>query len=304
MPRPRAWFQTSTRLHPASHLAAAMTAHGFGGAGRQRQVVLITGAASGIGQAIALRYAAAGAQLLLLDRCAASATAEACTQMGASQVRTAVADVADAEAVERVIREITGGVPINRVVNCAGVLGRTVPITELEAVEAAQVVEVNLTGSFNVAKASLPFLASSGHLVLVASLGGLVAGYHYTAYSASKFGVVGLAEALRMELASRGVRVQVVCPGEVATPMVDAEIAAGDTVQRQVKLLSGAPITAEVAANRIYRGIESGRFMVIPTRQARGLWLVSRLVPTALRHWFTDRQIRGAQRTASSQGAP
>lgn len=128
-------------------------------------------------------------------------------------------------------------------------------------------------------------------------MGGLVAGYRYTAYSASKFGVVGLAETIRMELRQRGIQVHAICPGEVTTPMVAGEIAAGDAVQRELKMLSGKPITPEQAADGIVAGIDGGGFLVIPTAQARWLSRIVRFAPIPVRHAITDLSIRRASRS-------
>lgn len=257
------------------------------------RTVLITGAASGIGRALAHRYAAEGARLLLVDRADPSATAAEIAAQ-AARVTTAAVDVRDASATVEAVGRLAGGRPIDIVVNCAGVLPPIDPVESVDPDDFKRTIDINLTGSFNVVHAVLPHLRSGSHLALVASLGGLVAGYRYTAYSASKFGVVGLAETIRMELAQRGIQVHAICPGEVTTPMVDAEIATGDAVQRSVKMLSGQPISPERAAAGIVNGIEGGSFLVIPTTQARILSLVSRLTPVPVRHRITDLSIRRA----------
>ena len=79
--------------------------------------------------------------------------------------------------------------------------------------------------------------------------------------------------------------------------MIAGELASGDEVQRAVKMLSGPPISAELAGRLIQDGIEPGRFMIIPTRRATMVWLAARLTPTRLRHAVTDREIRRASTT-------
>lgn len=260
--------------------------------------VLITGAASGIGRALAHRYAPQATTLLLLDREAPEATAQELAGQRAS-VRTAGADVRDAASVVEAVRELVAGGTIDLVVNCAGILP---PIDAVEAVDPEdfkRTIDINLTGSFNVVHATLPYLRAGSGIGLIASMGGLVAGYRYTAYSSSKFGVVGLAETIRMELRQRGIAVHLICPGEVSTPMVDDEIAAGDEVQRSVKLMSGAPITAEQAADAIAAGIAKRQFLIITTVQPRILSWVVRFAPIRLRHAITDASIWRAQRVAA-----
>ncbi len=102
-----------------------------------------------------------------------------------------------------------------------------------------------------------------------------------------------------MELRERGISVHLICPGEVSTPMVDDEIAAGDEVQRSVKLMSGAPITAEQAAASIARSIAKGQFLIITTTQPRILSWVVRFTPIRLRHAITDLSIWRAKRVAA-----
>lgn len=262
---------------------------------QQPSTVLITGAASGIGRALAHWYSSHASLLLLIDRDAPTGTAEELSSSPA-QVRTAAADVRDADALVQAVAGLTGGTPIDVVINCAGVLPPIDPVDKVHPEDFKRTIDVNLTGSFNLVHAVLPHLRAGSHLALIASMGGLVAGYRYTAYSSSKFGVVGLAETIRMELRERGIHTHVICPGEVSTPMVDDEIAAGDRVQRSVKMLSGKPITPEQAAAGIAAGIEAGRFFVIPTRQARWLARMVRFTPVPVRHALTDLSIKLASR--------
>lgn len=267
---------------------------------RRPASVVLTGAASGIGRALAIRYGEVAERLLLIDRERADETAAEITASHDARVELVSLDIRDPDALWSEISDFAAGEPLDRVLHAAGVLAPTRALADVDPGDVQRVVDVNLVGSFNVARAALPHLVAGSHLAVVSSLAGLVAGYRYAAYSASKFGVVGLAEVLRMELAPLGVRMQVICPGEVQTPMIEEELASGDEVQRAVKLLSGPPISADVAAQRIFGGVESGRFMVIPTSRARMVWRAGRWTPTTLRHAVTDRQIRQAGRRSAS----
>jgi 3-dehydrosphinganine reductase len=261
------------------------------------RTVLITGAASGIGRALAEWYAPKAARLLLLDRePPARAAAELTVRAGHTDIRVGGADVRDAADLRAAIHLLAGDEPIDRVIHCAGVLAPTRALADVDPSDFQRVIDINLVGSFNLVHGALPHLKAGSHVALTASLGGLIAGYRYVAYSSSKFGVVGLAETIRMELVQQGIITQVICPGEVSTPLIAEELASGDAVQRAVKLTSGKPISAGKAAELIGEGIESGRFLIIPTLQARWLARISRGLPTPLRLAVTDLTVKRASK--------
>lgn len=266
---------------------------------KQIGTVLITGAASGIGQALAHRYAGRTQRLLLLDREPPEATAKALVGSGA-EILTAGADVRDAAALKDAVATLAGDHTLDRVIHCAGVQVPTLPLDQVTPESVKFVVDVNLLGSFNLVHAVLPNLRRGSHLAIIASLGGLIANYRYAPYSSSKFGVIGLGETLRMELAPQGIAMQLICPGEVTTPLVEVELSTGDAVQREIKLLSGPPISAEHAAGLIERGIESGRFLVVVPWRSKVIWLAGRLLPTRARLLYTDLQLRRAKRRAGA----
>ena len=113
---------------------------------------------------------------------------------------------------------------------------------------------------------------------LIASVAGLISNYGYTAYGASKFGVVGLATTLRYEYEHQGIKVSCVCPPEVKTPMVAEEHANGDPVSLELKKFAGS-MEPEDACNQIFAGIESGKWMIIPSFEAKSLIFISRVLP-------------------------
>ena len=175
--------------------------------------VLVTGAASGLGRAVAAAVTAAGGRALLVDRVTVDGT-----PVGALAT---VADLADTRAAEYAIRELidrAGGV--DAVVTAAGT-DRCGALGDVSAAEWEQVVRVNLFGTAAVIRAALPALTESqGRIVTVASTLGLRALPDATAYCASKFGVVGLTRALATELAGR-VGVTLLVPGGMATAFFD-----------------------------------------------------------------------------------
>lgn len=180
--------------------------------------ILVTGAASGIGQAIATLFTRAGAQVVALDR----ATPPLIEGQRAVAM-SCQADVTDEDAVKAVVQQATetlGG--LDGVVNAAGI-ANTDWAEEVTAADWAKVIDVNLTGTFHVCRAALPALrrAGGGTIVNLASGQGLQPFKQRSAYAASKAGVIAFSKCIAMEWAPL-VRVNTVCPGAVDTPMVRA----------------------------------------------------------------------------------
>lgn len=189
------------------------------------RVIVVSGAGSGIGQALAKGIATHGAAVVCLDirEAAAEATAQAVRQSGGVATGAEV-DVTQAEPVERLIaemRERHGR--IDGLVNAAGVTTR-VPATEFPAAEWRRVIEVNLIGTFICAQAVGRRLveAGRGSIVNIASIAALAAmGRGNTAYTASKGGVAALTRELAIEWAPAGVRVNALAPCHIRTPFIE-----------------------------------------------------------------------------------
>jgi NAD(P)-dependent dehydrogenase (short-subunit alcohol dehydrogenase family) len=189
------------------------------------KVALVTGAGSGIGRAAAIALAVAGGAISICGRREALLEeVEAQAREHGAPVRRRSVDVADHAAVQRWVddaREAFGRIDV--LVNSAGtnVPERTWANTSLDGWR--EIVETNLTGIFLCTRAVLPIMRArrDGLVINVSSLAGvqasLVSG---VAYSASKFGVVSLTQSLNLEEWRNGIRATVICPGEVATPIM------------------------------------------------------------------------------------
>ena len=182
---------------------------------------LVTGAASGIGLATAELLAREGAVVSLVDR-AEQPLAEAAARLGAAAF---VADVLDPEAVAWAVGESTEAHgPPEVLVNSAGVY-RITPLLAVDVAEWDEVLDVNLRGSFLVARDVARRLVATGRggaIVNISSMAGLVADVSEptAAYNASKAGVIALTKQMAAEWARHGIRVNCVCPGVIDTPML------------------------------------------------------------------------------------
>jgi short-subunit dehydrogenase len=250
---------------------------------------VVTGAASGIGEALARALARRGSDLVLIDRDAdrLHGVVDA-IRAGESSVRVAphVVDLADADATAGVAEEIRREHPrIRLLVNNAGVgLGGRFDQVTLE--EFNWVIDVNFRAVVQLTHTLLPSLKAEpgSHVANMSSLFGLVAPARQAAYAASKFAVRGFTEALRQELAADGVGVTCIHPGGVRTRIAESA-RAGSGVSREEheagirqfsKLLRIDPADA---ADAILAGIERRRGRVLIGASAKTLDVVARLLP-------------------------
>lgn len=259
------------------------------------KTAFITGGASGIGRRFAELLLQEQVQLAVFDRSndpKAKAELEAWAQSQGGSCTFFRADVSDAAGIESAVRSAVAELgPPGLALNCAGIQDAR-PFLEQDAESFSRVVSVNLVGSRHFAAAVLPHMAQGSQLALVASLAGLVPSYHYAAYNASKFGVVGLAGALRLECVERGVDVSVICPPEINTPMVEIE---RKTMTDTGKKLKGTAGTLEVgpACDYMLKQLKRRQYMIIPGFRARGVARFGRLFPRIMRY-FSERIVKTA----------
>ncbi|PFX05140.1 mycofactocin-coupled SDR family oxidoreductase [Nocardia farcinica] len=188
----------------------------------QDKVAVVTGAAGGMGRAHCRRLAEEGADIIALDVAGADldGTAAAVTELGRRCV-TAVADVRDQTALDTAIAAGVRALgALDVVVANAGVYTDLGPSWELTDAAWQRTLDVNLTGVWHTVRAAAAHLAESAAIVIVGSTNGVRGGANAAHYAASKHAVVGLARTLANELGPRGIRVNLVHPGSVATPMI------------------------------------------------------------------------------------
>lgn len=265
---------------------------------------VITGAASGMGAAIARRLSTRGVRLALLDR-----DAEALAALTAdldADATAHVVDLRDDDAVFAAAAEVTAAHPrINALITCAGssMLGT---LEQLTMEEMRWLVDVNLWGTLSITKALLPALrrAPSAHITHLGSVYALAAPAGRIPYAMSKFAVRGFSEALRHELEDTSVTVGIVHPAGVRTGIIlhgryaasiDPAVAAR-AASAQAALYHTEP---EDAAAQIISATERRRARTMVGREARLVDLVARIAPT--RYW---RAMRGTLREAVDTTTP
>lgn len=202
-----------------------MATHSTAGQSTTPRHALVTGGGRGIGAAIALRLVQQGLHVTVLGRGLKAALALAAQHPG--QMHAVAADVADAAQVAQALASATkrfGAVHI--LVNNAG-QAESVPFLKMDATLWQRMLDVNLTGTMVCTQAVLPGMVQAGwgRVINVASTAGQVGYAYVAAYCAAKHGVVGLTRALALELASKGVTVNAVCPGYTETDIMRESIA-------------------------------------------------------------------------------
>lgn len=186
------------------------------------RTALITGAAGGLGQAVARRLAAEGATVALSDRLATPELYALATEL---EGITAIADVVDPDAVHAMVTEVEDAIgPLDILVTCAAYMSMA-PLLDHDIDDWWRVVDTNLGGSFFCVQAVTPMMRArgSGHIVLVSSEWGQIGWPHATAYSASKAGLIALAKTLGRELAPYGITANAVAPSVIDTPQLQVD---------------------------------------------------------------------------------
>jgi NAD(P)-dependent dehydrogenase (short-subunit alcohol dehydrogenase family) len=269
------------------------------------KTALVTGAASGIGRATSFAFAQRGANLVICDVDEAGlGTAEEEIRKRGREVLARRVDVSSAEEMQEFAAEVLQkvGAP-DLLVNNAGVaLGARFIDSTLEDWE--WIVGINLWGVIYGCHFFVPAMIEGkrgGHVINVSSAAGYVASSTLTAYSTTKFGVLGLSEALREELEPFGIGVTAVCPGIINTPITESSrlrgiVAEPEIRQRMIDFYRRRGYGPERVAENILRAVQRDRTVAPISPEAWAMYYLKRFSPPALR-WFGEvmrrRSLRG-----------
>lgn len=262
----------------------------FGG-----QLVLVTGAASGIGRATAFAFAEAGARIVAVDRDAegAARTADMSRLIGAPEAWAETVDVSDEQAMEKLAEKVAAEYGIVDVlVNNAGI-GLSGSFFDTTTEDWKKVLDVNLWGVIHGCRIFGKQMADrgqGGHIVNTASAAAYQPSKALPAYSTTKAAVLMLSECLRAELAGQGIGVSAICPGFVNTNITStARFAGVDETEEKRRQKKSARLYGlrnyppEKVATAILRAVVKNQAVVPVTPEARGAHLMSRFMPRTLR---------------------
>ncbi|MHB2080045.1 SDR family oxidoreductase [Pseudomonas asiatica] len=247
--------------------------------------IMITGAGSGLGREIALRWAREGWRLALADvnEAGLRETLELARAAGGEGFvqRCDVRDYSQLTALAQACTEQFGGIDV--IVNNAGVASGGF-FAELSLEDWDWQIAVNLMGVVKGCKAFLPLLErSKGRIINIASMAALMQGPGMSNYNVAKAGVLALSESLLVELRQLEVAVHVVCPSFFQTNLLDSFRGPNPAMKAQVgKLLEGSPINAADIAEYIHRQVAAGEFLILPHEAGRQAWQLKRQAPERL----------------------
>jgi NAD(P)-dependent dehydrogenase (short-subunit alcohol dehydrogenase family) len=261
---------------------------GIDTSGLTGKTAVVTGAGSGIGRSLAILLGQRGAMVHAADINGDSAAAVARQIRDAGgEAAACTVDVADADAVARLAAAVFAAGPVDLLFNNAGI-GHAGAVADTTLEDWRRLIDVNLMGVVHGLQAFLPRLLEQGspaHIVNTASMAGLVPAAGLGVYSATKAAVIALSEALEIELIGTCVRVSVLCPGVINTPIVAASTMRGEWAGRRARTMdlyarrgTSPDVVARQALAAVTRGqriIPSPRYQVVPH------WLAKRVAPPA-----------------------
>lgn len=251
-----------------------------------RRNAFITGGGSGIGRALAKALAARGVAV-----CVADLNADAAQRVAAecgNDAKAVLLDVRDATAVRSAIEAFSAERGrLDYIFNNAGI-GIGGETDEIPLAAWHSIVDINLYGVLHGVLAAYPIMLKQGfgHIINVASLAGLGPVPLLAPYALTKHAVVGLSTSLRIEAAARGVRVSVLCPAAIETPLLDTEnpsdfhIKWAPDMRRFLTTLAGPPYSVERCAQETLAAVEKNKGIIVLPGRARLAWRLGRLFPS------------------------
>ena len=248
------------------------------------KIVVITGASSGIGEALAYEFASLGAKVVIAAR-----SGEKLAEMAARipHALAVTADVCRQEDCRKLIAaaaEAFGGIDI--LICNAGISMRAL-LDDVDTDVLQRLMDVNFWGTVYCTKYALPYLqASRGTVVGVSSVAGLHGLPGRTGYSASKYAMTGFLETVRIENLHRGLHVMIACPGFTATNVRFTALTADGTPQGKTPREEGKMMSAEEAARRIIKGIGRRKRLLLMEWEGRGTHLIKKFAPGFLDRMF------------------
>jgi NAD(P)-dependent dehydrogenase (short-subunit alcohol dehydrogenase family) len=258
------------------------------------KVAIVTGGASGIGRAIGEQLASHGARVVLADRNAEGAAQVAGGLVSAGhRASAATVDVIDASAVQALVQATAAAHGrLDYLFNNAGVAVAG-EVRDMALADWDRLIDVNVRGVVHGVVAAYPLMIQQGfgHIVNTASAAGLGPTPGFTAYATTKHAVVGLSTSLRGEAARRGVRVSVVCPGFIDTPLLTTSPLLNIDREAALKFMKFRLTSVEECARALLRGVSRNRGIIVITPVARMGWVLYRYAPRlTLRAlaWFAD----------------
>jgi short-subunit dehydrogenase len=263
--------------------------HGFGPFSNPPRRLIITGASSGLGRALAISYAAPQVELALVGRNAArlAEIVAKCEQKGA-RAHSFALDVGQGDSLRACLRQFDDEAPVDLLVASAGILAGPPDRNSLDGPQcAASQIETNLLGVVHAAEAIAPAMMrrGAGQIAVVSSTAAYRGLPYIPAYSASKAGVRAYGEALRARLAPFGVRVSVIVPSFFESPMTDSFHGPKPMI-----------VPLETAARRVRKGLDRGAARIVFPRRIALLMQFMDLLPARMgdRLLQSDAQIRPA----------
>jgi 3-oxoacyl-[acyl-carrier protein] reductase len=244
------------------------------------RTAFVTGAASGIGRAVALALAQEGVNLVITDRDAAglAQTGQQATQQGVS-VTTAICELRQPEEITKMLDRLFSAAPLHILVNCAGIAlyGQQRNVSDADW---RSLMAVNLLAPIQITTELMNRLARAeeAHIVNMSSIFGLVPVRGLAAYQASKFGLVGFTLAMRDDYHRSNFGISVICPGLVKTPMVEPT-GPSKIYSRLPKIPAWLYTTPEHVAEATIRAIKRDQGLVIVTLLAHVMWRLNRFFP-------------------------